>query len=192
MTDTVSPAPHPHHDSSAVAARAESRWATFAIALLVVIVVMAAIGGIRYATMPQYQVETIDPSTLHISGEFVETNLGSAVEPDGSVTVRIVGQQYSFTPQCILVSTKTPLVFRATSADAIHGFLIEGSNINTMLIPGYISSLPARFDQPGEHLMPCQEFCGVGHQAMWAKVKVIDKAEFFKLGASKRRLSCVD
>ena len=39
--------------------------------------------------------------TLHLAGEFVESNLGSAVEPDGSVTVRAIGQQYSFTPQCI-------------------------------------------------------------------------------------------
>jgi len=192
MTETVSPAPVSPRDSSAVAARAEGRWATFAVAILVFIVVLAAFGGIRRSTMPQYEAETIDPSTLHISGEFVESNLGSAAEPDGSVTVRIVGQQYSFTPQCILVPANTPLVFRATSADAIHGFLIEGSNINSMLIPGYISSLPARFDQPGEHLMPCQEFCGVGHQAMWAMVQVIDKAEFFKMSANKRRLTCVD
>jgi cytochrome c oxidase subunit II len=192
MTGTISPAPHSPRDSSAVAVRAEGRWATFAVAILVFIVVLAAIGGIRQSTMPQYQAETIDPSTLHISGEFVESNLGSAAEPDGSVTVRIVGQQYSFTPQCILVPANTPIVFRATSADAIHGFLIEDSNINSMLIPGYISSLPARFDQPGEHLMPCQEFCGVGHQAMWAKVQVIDKAQFFKMSTNKRRLSCVD
>jgi len=192
MTDATSPAPDSHHDGSAVAARAEGRWATFAIAILIFIVVLAAIGGIRHSTMPQYQVETIDPSTLHINGEFVESNLGSAVETDGSVTVRIVAQQYSFTPQCILVPVDTPIVFRATSADAIHGFLIEGTNINTMLIPGYISSLPARFDRPGEHLMPCHEFCGIGHQAMWAMVQVIDKAEFFKTSAGKRRLTCVE
>jgi cytochrome c oxidase subunit 2 len=191
MIETVSPVPDSPGDSSAVAARAEGRWATFAVAILVFIVVLAAFGGIRHSTMPQYEAETIDPSTLHISGEFIESNLGSAAEPDGSVTVRIVGQQYSFTPQCILVPADTPIVFRATSADAIHGFLIEGSNINSMLIPGYISSLPARFDQPGEHLMPCQEFCGVGHQAMWAIVQVIDKAEFFKMSVNKRRLNCV-
>ena len=192
MTNTASSPPDSHHDGSAVAAHAEGRWATFAIAILAFIVVLAAIGGIRHSTMPQYQAETIDPSTLHINGEFVESNLGSAVEPDGSVTARIVGQQYSFTPQCIIVPTDTPIIFRATSADAIHGFLIEGTNINTMLIPGYISSLPARFDRPGEHLMPCHEFCGVGHQAMWAMVKVIDKAEFFKTSASKRGLTCVE
>jgi cytochrome c oxidase subunit 2 len=192
MTATASPTPGSPDDSSAVVARAEGRWAVFAIAILIFIVVLAAIGGIRHSTMPQYQAETIDPSTLHIIGEFIESNLGSVAEPDGSVTVRIVGQQYSFTPQCILVPANTWINFRATSADAIHGFLIEGTNINTMLIPGYVSSLPARFARPGEHLMPCQEFCGVGHQAMWARVKVIDKHEFFKMSANKRRLSCVE
>jgi cytochrome c oxidase subunit 2 len=74
----------------------------------------------------------------------------------------------------------------------IHGFLIQGTNINTMLVPGYVSALPARFDKAGEHLMPCQEFCGVGHEGMWAKVKVIDKAEFLKLSGDRRRVTCVE
>ncbi len=100
---------------------------------------MAIFAGIHKATMPQAWVETANPQTLHISGEFIESNLGSAVEADGSVTVRAVGQQYSFTPQCILVPTDTPVSFRATSADVVHGFLIDHTNINSMLVPGYIS-----------------------------------------------------
>jgi cytochrome c oxidase subunit II len=106
--------------------------------------------------------------------------------------VRAIGQQYSFTPQCILVPTDTPISFRATSPDVVHGFLIEGTAINTMLVPGYISALPARFNEPGEHLMPCHEFCGVGHEGMWGKVRVIDKADFLKMSAEKRRMNCVD
>ena len=68
-----------------------------------VLVGMAAFIGIHQATMPQGHVETADPKTLHLSGEFVESNLGSALEADGSVTVRAIGQQYSFTPQCVVV-----------------------------------------------------------------------------------------
>ena len=30
--------------------------------------------------------------------------------------------------------------------------------------------------------MPCHEFCGIGHQGMWGKVKVIDKAAFLEAG----------
>ena len=47
-----------------------------------------------------------------------------------------------------------------------------------MLVPGYISTITARFDAPGERHMPCHEFCGVGHEGMWARIKIIDKAAF--------------
>jgi cytochrome c oxidase subunit 2 len=182
-----------HHGlGEAVAARVEQRWAILAIVIVAVLVGMATFIGIHQATMPQGRVETADPRTLHLSGEFIESNLGSAVEADGSVTVRAIGQQYSFTPQCVVVPANTPVTFRATSADVVHGLLIEGTNINTMLVPGYISELPASFPAIGEHVMPCQEFCGMGHQGMWGKVKVIDQAAFRSMIAQRRRLTCVD
>ena len=40
--------------------------------------------------------------------------------------------------------------------------------------------------------MPCHEFCGVGHEGMWAKVKVVDKDAFMAMAADQRRLSCVE
>jgi cytochrome c oxidase subunit II len=182
------------HDSPGerLAARVERRWAVVAVLILLVFVVVAAFAGIHQATMPQAQVETINPARLHLGGEFVETNLGSAVEPDGSVTVRAVGQQYSFTPECMIVPTDTPINFRASTPDVIHGFLIEGTNVNTMLVPGYVSTISVRFDEPGDHLMPCQEYCGVGHEGMWAKVRVIDKADFMNMAETKPRLTCVE
>lgn len=180
-----------HAAGADIAARVERRWAVVSVLIVVFLTAMAAFAGIHQATMPQARVETIDPTTLHLGGEFIETNLGSALEPDGSVTVRAVGQQYSFTPSCILVPAETPITFRATSADVVHGFLIQQTNINSMLVPGYISVQAARFSEPGEHLMPCQEFCSVGHEGMWARVKVIDKAEFNQMASTERRLSCV-
>ncbi len=182
------------HDSpgARLAARVERRWATLVIFIMAVFVAVAAFAGIHQASMPQARVETVSPTQLHLGGEFVETNLGSAVEPDGSVTVRAIGQEYSFTPQCMIVPTDTSITFRAASPDVIHGFLIEGTNVNTMLVPGYVSTIAARFDEPGDHLMPCQEFCGVGHEGMWAKVRVIDRADFLKMAQTKPRLSCVE
>jgi len=59
-------------------------------------------------------------------------------------------------------------------------------------VPGYGAELPVRFRTTGDFVMPCQEFCGVGHQGMWGKVRVVDQAEFQKLAAARRRLTCVD
>jgi cytochrome c oxidase subunit 2 len=180
------------HEGAGAAARIERRWAVVAVAVVVVFAVVAAIAGIHQASMPQTHVETVDPRTLHIAGEFTEGNLGSTAEPDGSVTVRAIGQQYSFTPQCILVPAGTPVTFRATSADVVHGFLLGHTNINTMLVPGYISTFSMTFNAPGEHEMPCHEFCGTGHEGMWGKVKVIDKSAFFAMASDRRRLNCVE
>lgn len=181
----------PSDTSGQAAERAERRWASVSVVIVAALAGLAAGAGIFHETMPQARVETIDPRQAPISGEFIESNLGSTLEPDGSVTVRALGQRYSFTPSCITVPIDTPVTIRATSADVVHGMLIEGTNINTMLIPGYVSVITARFQTPGEHVMPCQEFCSIGHEGMWGRVKVIDKTAFKELADKSKRVSCV-
>jgi cytochrome c oxidase subunit II len=180
-------------ESADVAARVERRWAVLVFGIMCVLVAMVIFTGLHWAIMPPSRVETIRPESLNVAGEFVESNLGSALESDGSVTVRIIAQQYSFTPQCLLVPADTPVTFRATSADAIHGFLVTDTNINSMVEPGYISTFKTIFSVPGDHLMPCHEYCGTGHQSMWAHVRVIDKTVFMNMvnQEGSRRLSCV-
>lgn len=178
-------------DSDAVAHAAESRWALLVGAIIVFLVGMIAYMSVHWAAMPPVRTETIDPGTLHLSGEFVEANLGSVLEDDGSVTVRVLANQYSFTPSCVLVPAGMPVRIRGTAADVVHGFSIAQGNVNVMLIPGYISNFSTRFEKPGEHVFPCHEYCGVGHAAMWAHVKIVDKAEFMRQASGGRRASCV-
>src|SRR6202000_2557161 len=103
---------------------------------------------------------------------------GTVVGADGKVTVRLVAQQYSFQPQCLVVPADTPVTFRATSTDAIHGFIVGRTNANTMLVPGFVSTFTTSFPKAGEQLMPCHEYCGVGHEAMWAHVQVLPREQF--------------
>jgi cytochrome c oxidase subunit II len=188
MTSVSQSEPVPRHDA---VESVERRWGIVSMGILVLMVFLAAFAGVHQAAMPQARMETVDPRTLHVAGEFIESNLGSAVEPDGSVTVRIVGQQYSFTPQCIVVPTDTLVTFRAASADVVHGFLIQNTNVNLMIVPGYVSTLSARFAKPVESNMPCHEYCGTGHEGMWARVHVIDATQFLNLAKQRRRLTCV-
>jgi cytochrome c oxidase subunit 2 len=180
-------------ESVDVAARIERKWAALVFGIMCVLVAMVIFTGLHWAMMPPSRVETIRPESLNVSGEFIESNLGSALESDGSVTVRIVAQQYSFTPQCLLIPAGTPVTFRATSADVIHGLLVTGTNINSMVEPGYISTFKTVFSKPADHLMPCHEYCGTGHQSMWAHVQVIDRSLFLRMASrsGSRRLSCV-
>jgi cytochrome c oxidase subunit 2 len=175
----------------AVALAAERRWAWVVAAIIGSLVLMMIITGLHWAAMPPSRVETIDPRTLHISGEFAEGNLGTAVEPNGKVVVRLIAQQYSFEPQCLLVPQGLQVTFRATATDVIHGFVIGGTNANTMLIPGYVATFTTTFRNVGEQVMPCHEFCGMGHEGMWAHVQVIPADEFRTRAARGERMSCV-
>jgi cytochrome c oxidase subunit II len=179
------------HASEAVAVAAERRWGIIVALIIVALVAMMIFTGVHWSSMPPSRVETIDPRTLHISGEFVESNLGTAVEADGKVVVRLVAQQYSFEPQCIVVPAEMPVTFRGTSTDAIHGFVVGRTNANTMLIPGFVATFTTTFPRAGEQLMPCHEYCGTGHEAMWARVQVLPPQEFLSKARGGERLSCV-
>lgn len=165
-------------ENSQVASKAEQRWAFLSIALIGVVLAVAAFTGIHWAGMPPSGVETVDPTTLHVAGEFVEQNLGAQVDATGAVTVRLIGMQYSFNPQCVIVPANTRITFRGTSADEVHGFLVTGTNANAMLVPGYVTAFTTQFSRSGDHLMPCHEFCGTGHATMWAHIRVVSRAEF--------------
>jgi cytochrome c oxidase subunit 2 len=160
------------------AEEAERRWALVSVCLIGAVLAVITFTGLHWATMPPSGIEPMDPTSLHVAGEFVEQNLGAQMRPDGTVIVRLIGQQYSFNPQCVTLPADTRITFRGISADVVHGFLVTGTNANAMLVPGYITTFNARFSQLGDHLMPCHEFCGTGHAAMWAHIRVVPRKEF--------------
>jgi cytochrome c oxidase subunit II len=169
---------------------AERRWAWVVAAIVAVVLAVMAYSGLHWTAVAPSHVETIDAASLHLSGEFMEANLGTSMQPDRSAVVRVIAQQYAFVPQCIVVPTDTPITFRVTSPDVVHGFLIVGTNVNSMVVPGYVAEIRTRFTQPGEHLMPCHEYCSLGHEGMWARVKVLDRLEFERVHGNQRRASC--
>ena len=100
----------------------ERRWAYVVAGVVALVFAVIIFASVHWAAQPPSNVETIDASRLHLSGEFMEANLGTAMQPDGSVIVRVIAQQYSFVPSCIVVPTGMPVVFRVTSPDVVHGF----------------------------------------------------------------------
>jgi cytochrome c oxidase subunit 2 len=186
----MTPLPGPL-SGDAVATAAERRWAIVVLAIIGLLLATMVFTGVHSAAMPPSRVETIDPATLHVSGEFVESNLGSGIGSDGKVVVRLIAQQYSFEPQCIVVPSEMPVTFRGTSTDAIHGFVIGTTNANVMLVPGFVATFTTTFAKTGEHLMPCHEYCGTGHAAMWARVQVIAPEAFLARTSGGRKASCV-
>lgn len=155
----------------------EKKWMYVIGLITIVMIASMAYAAVMLNMHPPSNVETIDPKTLHLSGEFAEDHLGVSENPDGSLTVRLIAARYSFYPQELALPTDTPVTFRLTSPDVVHGVHVPFTNLSTMVIPGYISEVTTRFnaEQVGDHQFLCNEYCGLGHDYMWSRLKIVPK-----------------
>lgn len=176
-------------DESGVVA-SELRWGLVVAGVVTVIFLAILWAAVVMGRAPPSNGETIDPKTLQLSGEFAEANLGTKVDADGSVVARIVTAQFQFTPTCIVLPAGRPVTLRFASPDVIHGILVVGTNVNTMVVPGYVSQVRTVFGQPRELLMPCHEFCGLAHAQMQARVRVVPPVAFHP--GRDGRVACAD
>ncbi|MBV8052165.1 MAG: hypothetical protein JOZ80_13295 [Acidobacteriaceae bacterium] len=167
----------------------ERRWFFAMASIIGIMMAVVVLTSATHMLHPPSDVETIDPTTLHLQGEFVENNLGPAVEDDGSVSVRMLAEQYMWVPACVKVPSDTTVRFRLTSADVVHGFFVGETNTNAMVVPGFITEVLSKFPHSQEYKMPCDEFCGFGHHAMAARVVVVPKNDFDNL-SPEERMSC--
>src|SRR5580698_2053212 len=95
----ANPAPDDHLDGivpEETITRTERRWFYVMASMLGIMLAIIILTGLTQMLHPLSDVETVDVKTLHLKGEFVENDLGVANNPDGSVTVRMVAQQYMF------------------------------------------------------------------------------------------------
>jgi cytochrome c oxidase subunit II len=113
---------------------------------------------------------TIDPQAVAVTPPFDRPGVRQ-VGPNAYEAV-MIGRIWSFTPAQIEVPAGADITFVLTSADVIHGFNLEGTRVNMMLIPGQITRNRYRFKEPGEYTIICHEYCGVGHHTMYGKVVV--------------------
>jgi len=156
----------------------ELLWAFGVGVLIAAVLVTIVFTALTMKINPPSNVEHIDPKALHLAGEFAEQNLGTRVAPDGSVTTRVVATQFMFVPRCIAVPQGRLVTLRFASPDVIHGLLITGTNVNTMVVPGYVAQVHTQFTRTGDLLMPCHEYCGLGHSEMAATVQVLAPSDF--------------
>lgn len=158
--------------------KSELRWAMIVGAIVAVILIAILYAALAMHINPPSNREYVDPKTLHLSAEFTEANLGTRVDPNGQVVARVIATQFEFVPNCILLPAERPVTIRITSPDVIHGILVSGTNVNTMVVPGYVAQVHTTFTRTGDLLMPCHEFCGLGHSQMMATVRVVPPEAF--------------
>lgn len=132
-------------------------------------------GAIREGRHPPSHVETIDPSTVLRDPRF--RTQGVRVDAQGGVHAWVVGVMFVWLPAEMTLPAGTPVTFHLTGVDVVHGFQIVRSNGQAMVVPGYVSQFTTQFD-PGEYLVACNEYCGLGHHTMAGKIVVLPKEQW--------------
>lgn len=132
----------------------------------------AAISG---SIQPPSHVETIDPHAVFTDARFRPQ--GVTMDAGGHLHARLVGMTFAWLPAETTLPAATPVTFHVTSIDVIHGFEIVRTNGQSMAIPGYVSQFTTQFEA-GEYLIVCNEYCGVGHHLMSAKLHVVPRAQY--------------
>ncbi len=161
----------------------EKRWiivtAGLAIMTWAITLYFAAVEDIH----PPSNVEVIDSARLHLAsgvggGEFMEEKLGLHKGSDGELVVTMVAARYGFYPQHIELPLNTAVKFRIASFDVLHGVHVPFTNLNTMIVPGYVSEITTRFTKAGEFPIICNEYCGLGHAYMYGMMNIVPKNKF--------------
>jgi cytochrome c oxidase subunit 2 len=118
----------------------------------------------------------LDPNEVRTTPPFDDPGIRQ-LGPDRYEVV-MIGQAWGFVPRELTLPAGAEIVFRVTSPDVIHGFDVEGTRLNAMLIPGQITELSYTFREPGKHLIICHEYCGIGHHEMYGTIEVVAPEDF--------------
>ncbi|MFQ5398292.1 MAG: cytochrome c oxidase subunit II [Anaerolineae bacterium] len=155
--------------------RSEKIFIISSVILLVVFALAVGISGFAYGIQVPAPELRVDPRTVATPGA---SPFGDPVEErlrelaPGKYEVYILAQTWAYQPNQIRIPVGSTVTFYVTSKDVQHGFKVDGTNINMMIIPGQVSRLTATFNKPGTYNFICHEYCGVGHHTMFGQIIV--------------------
>ncbi|MCH7880070.1 MAG: hypothetical protein IIB69_00580 [Proteobacteria bacterium] len=100
--------------------------------------------------------------------------MGAHAEADEPIDVYVMAMRYAYLPRVLRLERGVRYRFRMMSIDVNHGASIHtGFAGHIMRRPAMImSEMEMTFTKPGEYMMYCTVYCGVGHDLMKGKIIV--------------------
>jgi cytochrome c oxidase subunit 2 len=153
--------------------RLEKIWLAFGLAMLFVFLAILGVSAFAMGIQPpSAHHHMIDPQKVKETQPFDKPGITQVADKEYEAVM--VAYAFGFAPdnRAMEVPAGSTVHFTVTSSDVIHGFQIPRTNANMMIIPGEVSQVSQKFTVPGEYLILCNEYCGVGHEMMMAKIIV--------------------
>ncbi|HAQ07724.1 MAG TPA: cytochrome C oxidase subunit II [Bacillus bacterium] len=150
--------------------RSEKIWLALSFGMIIGFMLITGYQTFALEMGPPSHGERIDPQKVDETAPFDKPGIKKIGEKEYEVVMTL--QVFSFTPNAIEVPAGSTVHFTLTSKDVVHGFQVANTNLNAMVVPGYIQKISQKFDEPGEYLVLCNEYCGAGHQLMGTTITV--------------------
>jgi len=151
--------------------RLERIWLFIGTGMLACFLLILLAQSLAQSAAPPSNLATINPETVLVSGAFASP--GVVKTGPHAYTIHIAALYPAFSPSDIQVPVGAVVKFEIASRDVVHGFEIVGTDVNTMVIPGYVSEISHTFSHKGVYLILCNEYCGSQHQLMFAHLTVV-------------------
>ncbi len=148
----------------------EKRWIKLSIILLLFFALAVGVSAFAFGYQVPIPEQRVNPMKITASGPFAHPGLRELAP--GKYEAYILAHIWAFTPNEMHVPVGSRVTFYVTSRDVQHGFLLQGTNVNAQVIPGYVSTLSYHFTKPGTYTFVCNEYCGLGHQSMYGRIIV--------------------
>ncbi|UOE55923.1 cytochrome c oxidase subunit II [Cytobacillus oceanisediminis] len=150
--------------------RSEKVWLILSFGMIIGFMLIAGYQAFAFEMGPPSYGERIDPQKVDETPPFDKPGIKKIGENEYEVVMTL--QVFSFTTSEIEVPAGSTVHFTLTSKDVVHGFQVAETNLNAMVVPGYVQKITQKFDKPGEYLVLCNEYCGAGHQMMSTTITV--------------------
>jgi cytochrome c oxidase subunit II len=150
--------------------KSEKVWLILSFGMIMLFMVAVGYQAFAMGMAPPGGMEQIDPQRVDQTAPFDNPGITQIGENEYEVVMTL--QIFSFTPMEIEVPAGSTVHFKLTSKDVVHGFQIVGTNANGMVMPGHVLNMTQTFTEPGEYLVLCNEYCGIGHQVMATTITV--------------------
>jgi len=152
--------------------RFEKIWLYLGGTTLLVFLTIIGISAFYYGNQPPSCLATINTDKIDVTPPFNQPGVHKI--KDGEYEVSIVVAAFAFFPNKVTVPKGSIVHFSVVTKDVVHGFEIAGTNVNMLVEPGYISAYTQKFNKAGEYLILCNEYCGMGHHMMHARIEVVE------------------
>jgi cytochrome c oxidase subunit 2 len=116
-----------------------------------------------------------------------QSYLGLRKVPDGALEIGVIGQQFTWifvypnekmSENELVVPLGKPIKLNITAEDVNHSLFIPAFRIKMDAVPGMQTYTWFFADEIGRYDVLCSEYCGAGHSAMTAVLRIVADAEY--------------